>query len=225
MEKLEDLPVSPNVGEIKRRLHMEKGGNWSQVQPLIEMAQPLVKARAVYKLSYIEEKLEDAIVVDGIRFSSRVLRKQVDKVERVFPYVVTIGGELEGKANQSEDLLEQFYLDTIANVTLVEVRKHLEDRLKSGYALERMSYMSPGSLEDWPIEQQRPLFSLLGDVEGAIDVTLNESLLMIPRKSISGIYFPTETPFFSCQLCPREDCPSRKAAYSAKLAKEYGLVE
>lgn len=225
MEKLEDLTVSPNPGEIKRRLRMEKGGDWDQVQALIEMAQPLIRARAVYGLSYIEEKLEDAIVVNGIRFSSGVLRKQVDKVERVFPYVVTIGGELEGKADESEDLLEQFYLDTIANVTLVTVRKHLEKRLKSRYALEKISYMSPGSLEDWPIEQQRPLFSLLGDVEGAIGVTLNKSLLMIPRKSISGIYFPTETHFSSCQLCPRKDCPSRKAAYSEKQAKEYGLLE
>jgi hypothetical protein len=225
MEKLENIPVSPNISEIKKRLHMEKGENWSQVQPLIEMARPLIKARAVYKVSYIDTKVEDAITVDGVRFSSRVLRKQVDNVERIFPYVITIGHDLEEKAGASEDLLEQFYLDTIANVALVTARKNLEDQLKSRYALDGMSYMSPGSLVDWPIQEQRPLFSILGDVEGAIGVALNESLLMIPRKSISGIYFATETRFFSCQLCPREACPSRKARYSEKLAREYGLLK
>jgi len=48
---------------------------------------------------------------------------------------------------------------------------------------------------------------------------------MIPRKSSSGIYFPTEIPFFACQLCLKEDCPSRKAAYDANKAKEYGVAK
>jgi len=88
-----------------------------------------------------------------------------------------------------------------------------------------MSYMSPGSLKDWAIEEQRPLFSILGDVEVSIDVRLNENLVMIPNKSLSGIYFPTEIPFYSCQLCPRKDCPARKASYDEKLAREYGVLE
>jgi hypothetical protein len=79
-------------------------------------------------------------------------------------------------------------------------------------------------LEDWPIEEQRPLFSILGDVEGSIGVRLNQSLLMIPGKSLSGIYFPTEIPFYSCQLCPRKSCPSRKASYDERLAREYGIL-
>jgi hypothetical protein len=48
-------------------------------------------------------------------------------------------------------------------------------------------------------------------------------MLMLPRKSISGILFPTEVTFFSCQLCPRERCEARKAAYDASLKKKYGL--
>ena len=85
--------------------------------------------------------------------------------------------------------------------------------------------MSPGSLADWPIEEQRPLFNILGDVDAAIGVKLSESLLMIPNKSLSGMYFPTEVRFFNCQLCPREQCPGRKAKYSEKMAKEYGILE
>jgi hypothetical protein len=85
--------------------------------------------------------------------------------------------------------------------------------------------MSPGSLSDWPIEQQRPFFSLFDDVEEAIGVKLAKNLLMIPQKSISGIYFPTEVSFYSCQLCPRERCPSRQAGYDEKLAREYEILE
>ena len=225
METLEHIPVSLDLEKIKRRLHMERGGDWSQLQTLVEAAQPLIAARAVYKVCYIEEKLEDAILIDEIRLKSRVLRKNLEDIERVFPYVITIGNKLEEKARSYKDLLKQYYLDTIGNVALVTARKYLEDRIRSRYALDGMSSMSPGSLKDWPIEEQRLLFSILGDVEASIGVRLNQSLLMIPGKSLSGIYFPTEIPFYTCQLCPRKRCPSRKAIYDAKLAREYGILE
>jgi hypothetical protein len=43
---------------------------------------------------------------------------------------------------------------------------------------------------------------------------LTDSLLMVPRKSISGILFPSEEGFVACQLCERERCPGRKAPFS-----------
>jgi len=224
METLEHIPVSLDLGEIRRRLHMERSGDWSQARTLVEAAQPLITARAVYKVCYIDAKLEDAIVIDGIRLKSKVLRKNLDDVGRVFPYVVTIGDKLEEEARVCDDLLKQYYLDTIGNVALVTARRYLEDRFRSRYALGGISYMSPGSLQDWPIEEQRPLFSILGDVEASIGVRLKKSLLMIPGKSLSGIYFPTEIPFYSCQLCPRKGCPSRRASYDESLAREYGIL-
>ena len=225
MEKLEYIPVNLDLEELKRRLHTGKGGDWSQVQTLVEEAQSLISAKAVYKVCYIESKIEDAITIDGTWLKSRVLRKNLNNVERVFPYVVTIGNRLEKKTRACNDLLKKYYLDTIGNVALTDARKYLKDQLRSRYALDGMSYMSPGSLKDWAIEEQRSLFSILGDVESSIGVRLNETLVMIPNKSLSGIYFPTEIQFYSCQLCHREGCPTRKAPYDETLAREYEIVE
>ena len=77
--------------------------------------------------------------------------------------------------------------------------------------------MNPGSLSDWPLTEQRPLFSLMGDTDAAIGVRLMPSLLMAPTKSVSGIVFPTESTFASCQLCPRDECPNRRAPYDEGL--------
>jgi len=225
MITLEHIPVSLDFEEIKRRLHMEQRGDWGPGQSLIETAQSLISAKAAYKVCFIEAKREGAIVIDGIRLTSKVLRKNVDKAERVFPYVITIGNKLEEKSRACEDLLEQYYLDTIGNVALHLARKYLEDHLLSTYALGGLSYMSPGSLHDWPIENQRPLFSILGDVEASIGVRLEENFLMIPTKSLSGIYFPTEIRFYTCQLCPRKDCEARRAAYDENLAREYEILK
>ena len=176
-------------------------------------------------VNYIEKKLEDAVEIDGIRFRSQVLRKNLDKVERVFPYVITIGGKLMEKARTFDDVLRQYYFDIIGTVALTAARKNFEEQLRSRYALGGMSRMSPGSLADWPIEEQRILFSLLGDVEASIGVKLSGSLVMIPQKSISGIYFPTEISFYSCQLCPRKRCPSRQSGYNKEMAREYGILK
>jgi hypothetical protein len=225
MEILKHIPVKLDLDEIKKELHMKEGGEWGNVKALVDEAYPFIRARAVYRRCYIELKDENAIMIDGIRLTSRVLRKHTDGVELVFPYAVTIGSELEEKARGCKDILKQYYLDMVGNIALISARKYLEDQLRTRYALGCISYMSPGSLKDWRLDEQRPLFTILGVVEASIGVSLTKSLLMIPKKSLSGIYFPTEIPFYSCQLCPRKNCASRKAKYNERLAMEHGIQE
>jgi hypothetical protein len=225
MISLKHIAIRLDREEIKGSLHIRQTGDRNFGQTLIETAQSLISARAAYKVCFIEAKLKGAIMIDGIRLTSQVLRKNVDKVERVFPYVITIGNRLEEKAKACEDLLEKYYLDTIGNVALHLAQKYLEEHLRSRYALGGLSYMGPGSLHDWPIENQRPLFSILGDVEASIGVRLEQSLVMIPTKSLSGIYFPTEIRFYTCQLCPRQRCEARSAPYDENLAREYGILK
>ena len=148
MEKLEYIPLSLDLEEIKRRLHMGKSGDWSHVQTLVEESQSLISAKAVYKVCYIESKHEDAVTIDGKSLKSRVLRKNLNNVERIFPYVVTIGNRLEEKTRACTDLLKKYYLDTIGNVALNSTQKYLKDQFRSRYALNGMSCMSPGSLKD-----------------------------------------------------------------------------
>jgi len=225
MDKIEHIPISLGLDEIKGKLRIERTGNWKQAQTLLDVANSLFTARAVHEVCYIDEKLQDGVTIDSIILRSHVLRKNLKDVERVFPYVVTIGGRLEEMINTCDDLLEKYYLDVIGNIALVKARKYLEDHLCARFALDCISFMSPGSLTDWPIEEQKPLFSILKGVESAIGVRLNESLLMIPKKSVSGIYFPTETTFSSCQLCPRKNCQGRKAPYNEESAREYGILK
>jgi hypothetical protein len=222
MERLEQISLRLDIGEVRDKI---QGGEWVQIQTLLELAKPLILPKAVYKVSYIEQKLDDTVVIEGIRLRSRILRRNLEMVGRVFPYVITIGTGLEQKADASKDLLEKYYLDKIGNIALSEVRNHLEEHLRSRFALDGLSYMSPGSLEDWPIGEQRPLFSILQGEGVSIGVKLTESLFMIPKKSVSGIYFPTEVTFHSCQLCPRQNCEGRRARYNEAMAKEYGILK
>src|SRR6056297_97650 len=226
MKVLNDFEPRINNAELRKHLCLSSDSEeWKKVQTLIERALPLIKPKCVYKACYIKQKNSDTVVLEGISFKSRVLRKNLEAAEKAFPFVVTIGDGLEKEAKAEADFLEQYYMDIIGNVVLQEVIKDLRAHLQDEYRLEKLSYMSVGSLEDWPIQQQRQLFSLLGDVYHAIGVQLAPSMLMHPSKSESGMFFPSEVTFLNCQLCPRKDCPSRKAAFDREMAREYGVLD
>ena len=224
MPVFENMEIRLDPSEMGKTLLVHKTGEWDRFRELLKEAESVIRPKAVYVVRYIDEKTEDQVIIGGTPFSSRVLSRNLEAVGRVFPYVVSIGPGLERMADESEDLLEKYYLDTFGTMALVEARKRLEKELENRFAVNSLSFMSPGSLKDWPIEEQRPLFSILGGAETSIGVRLNRSLLMIPKKSVSGIYFPTEVRFYNCQLCHREQCDGRKAPYDKGLADRYGVT-
>ena len=220
MEILNDIPFELNFDTLLSRLHLEKESKYTrEVQNLIEAVEPVIAPKAIYEVSYIQNKNYDTVTIGGVTFTSRVLRVNLDKVEKVFPYIATCGREIDEIAVPSDDFLGRFFLDTIKEMALSASMGYLNNYLKRKYALGKTSKMSPGAgaADLWPIEQQKELFSIFGNTEDLIGVKLTDSGLMIPTKSVSGISFPTEIPFESCQLCPRERCPGRRAPYDESL--------
>jgi len=180
------------------------------------------RPKAIYRQTYIESREGDTVTIEGVPFQSRVLRSNLDDVERVFPYVVTCGAEVDELIEIPDgNFLMDYWLDTIKEALLDAGYRHLEDLLKHRYSLGQTSTMSPGGVDAfvWPIEQQGELFSLLGNTEDLIGVELTDSFLMRPNKSLSGIRFQTEIDYQSCRLCPREGCPRRSAAFDAHLRR------
>jgi len=224
MEILDDIPIHLDVEQVLKELHLnERREQFGIVKNLVEIANSIIHPKAIYEMSYVDNKNEGTVDIEGIKFTSRVLRINLDKVGKVFPFIITIGKELEDKMASFDNLLEQYYLDEIGNVALGLIGKYLEEHLKKEYRIGKISSMYPGmgELQDWPITQQEQLFSLFGNVEELIGVKLTPSMLMIPRKSESGIYFPTEVKFTSCQICSRERCKERHAPYDKELAESY----
>jgi len=222
MEILDDIPMHLDINEVSKKLHLDKKKGYSNTaRELVELASSVIRPKVIYEVSYVGSKNEDAVDIGNVKFTSHVLRVNLDKIGKVFPYIVTIGKELEDNAASFDNLLKAYCLDEIGNMLVELGMEYLEDYLKRRYKLEQLSNISPGSLEDWPITQQKQLFSIFGNVEDLIGVKLTDSSLMIPKKSVSGIFFPTHVKFYSCQLCPRENCKERAAPYDKNLAESY----
>jgi len=193
------------------------GSDYGDLKALAAEAAQVARPKALYRLAYVEDRGHDWVRMDGVTFCSRVLCVNLESAHRVFAYVATCGTELDAWSRQVSDVLWQFWAEAIKETALRRALQALREDQDRRYRPGKTSTMSPGSLADWPIQQQRPLFALLGDAEEAIGVRLTDSMLMVPNKSASGLRFATEGDFASCMLCPREGCPGRRAEYDPTL--------
>jgi hypothetical protein len=219
---LDDFPVELSLEKTLERLRLDEGRSRTLgVEDIFKTATGLIHTQAIYGEAYVNKRSLDKIEIDDVEFTSHVLAKNLEHIERVFPYLLTIGDSLENTARSSESTVRRLVLETIGDLALGSGLEHLKRHISEQYGLETTSNMGPGQL-DWSVEQQKELFSLLGHVEDTMGVTLTESLMMVPRKSISGIIFPTEEAFISCRLCQRNRCPSRKAPFDRTLSNEFG---
>ena len=221
-EVFTNIPFRLTAEQVIRRSRLRNRNTpvEKMVKTLVDSVLPIARPKAVYRVAYVANKNGDSVEIDGVKFTSHVLRFNLDKLGRVFPYVATCGRELAEFTLADADIVESFFLDIIKGMATTSAVDFLTDHLKEKYALGQVSHMNPGSLPDWPITQQKQLFSLLDNVEGLIGVRLSENCTMHPLKSVSGICFPTEVRFESCQLCPRERCIGRRAPYSPEIAQQ-----
>lgn len=208
------IPVLLDVAAVSASLRISPAkAERDGLAELVALAQGLIRPSAVWAVAFVGTRGEDTVEVGGIIFESPLLCKNLEGTNKAFPYILTVGPELEKEAAEHDDLLRQYYLEEIANLALERAAAWLAHHLEERYGVTGLSNLSPGSLVDWPITEQPKLFSIFGDAERQIGVRLTDSMLMVPRKSISGILFPSEEGFVACQLCDREHCQGRKAPF------------
>ncbi|MDD8027239.1 MAG: vitamin B12 dependent-methionine synthase activation domain-containing protein [Acidobacteriota bacterium] len=226
MPLLDALPASIDEKAFRRALRLsEDEGGAAAAAEILGAAVPLLRPRAYFRDDFVDARDIGGVTIGGRAFRSRVLRANLDTIERVFPYLLTVGGELERAAAAQDDLLRQYAFETAADMAIHAAGARLEAHIRRVFGTGSLSAMSPGSLTDWPLEEQGPLFALLGDGAEKLGVRLTESFLMVPRKSVSGILFASEEAFTSCALCPRPRCPGRRAAFDPEKRAAFGLED
>ncbi|MFH1086037.1 MAG: vitamin B12 dependent methionine synthase [Chloroflexota bacterium] len=224
---LDAIPFQPELAPLLEWLHVKPDDPMADdLRALVAEAQAVARPQATYGLAYVADKSDDGVVIEGVAFSSRVLRVNLERCYHVFPYLATCGTELNDHLRilAADDVLLQFWGEAIKQAALGAAMAAFSGDLAARFSPGQTSAMNPGSLQDWPLRQQIPLFQLFGETAAQIGITLTPSCLMEPNKTVSGIRFPTEESFASCQLCPREGCPGRRAPFEPDLyERKYGL--
>jgi hypothetical protein len=202
----------------------EGSAHYKRIEALAETSKKIARPKGLYEAFYMEVEGDDKVVISDTIFKSRVMKVNLEQVHRIFLFVATCGRELDDWSKSLTDTLDRFIVNAIKAYALGAAAAGIDRHIEETYGTGKVSKMTPGSLKDWPITEQRSLFHLLNDVEGDIGVRLKSSLMMDPKQSVSGLIFPTEVRYENCQLCPMEKCPGRRAAYDPELyEKKYSM--
>lgn len=214
----DNIPVELHPADIAPQLHIDEGTeDYETLSLLLKKACAIARPKAIYTTAFVTDRGEGFVTIEGLRMDSRVMHANLEKVHRVFPYVATCGTEVDEWSNGISDILQNWWMDVAKAHLLGRAIQHLNAHLRDELKLGKFSNMNPGSLPDWPITEQPRLFSLLGDVKAAIGVTLTDSMLMLPTKSVSGFYFQNESNYENCELCTRADCPGRRKPFNKEM--------
>ena len=133
--------------------------------------------------------------------------------------VVTIGGSLENKVSELFSLGEYpraVALDAVGTVAVEALSRYVRNLIcqeAKDRNLQITRYFSPG-YNDWDISQQKDIFKVIPT--NKIGVSLTESCMILPRKSLSWIIGMGKRVIISskerdaCKICKAKNCQFRK---------------
>jgi hypothetical protein len=208
---MEEVLKSIQVGRLR-----DRGG---EIESLVDKSRSLIEPRAVYAFTRVMGIEGDEVILEsGHTLKSVVLGDVLTREQEVAPYVVTIGSRLEEEASRLgvSNVFGAFVLEKVGDYAVskasVQLRRLVENRLGAP-----VSGFGPGTGSGrlFGIEQQRVLFSILNPLKN-IGVRLTPSCLMVPRKSISGLFAATLNEYVACQYCPREGCEGRRRPFAGE---------
>ena len=134
-------------------------------------------------------------------------------------FIYTLGKKIDDlikKERDTGDTLETIIMDAVTTSMLGTVGEYVGKIIKESNIAQNnygaTCRYSPGQYK-WTIKEQKEIFNMVD--ASRIGVSLNNSFLMIPFKSVSGIYgFGPEDRInktrVACDLCPRENCIGRR---------------
>ena len=187
----------------------------------MEKSLSLIEPKAVYAFTRVVSiKGSEIVLESGHTLKSIILGDVLTLGQEVAPYVVTIGPRLEEEASKmgASNVLGAFALEKVGDYAVskasAQLRRVVEKRLGT-----IVSSFGPGTGSGrlFGIEQQKVLFNMLNPLKN-IGVRLTPSFLMVPRKSVSGVFAATLNEYVACQYCPREKCEHRRRPFAGEYA-------
>ncbi|MBN2440173.1 MAG: hypothetical protein JXJ04_02470 [Spirochaetales bacterium] len=158
-----------------------------------------------------------SIVCEERQFNcGKIIVHDLKESEELILFLATIGSKIQEWSDEKmkqNDLLAAYIIDILGSIAVesaVDILHSniLEKNIKNKQKLSNR--YSPGYC-GWNVEEQHNLFSFFP--EGFCGITLTDSALMLPVKSISGIIGIGEfikKREYRCGICSQKDCIMRK---------------
>ncbi|MDP4292535.1 MAG: vitamin B12 dependent-methionine synthase activation domain-containing protein, partial [Bacteroidota bacterium] len=140
-----------------------------------------------------------------------IVFSELKRSDKIIVFTCTAGKPLcdYAKAEYQTDVLKGFLIESLANVVVETAMDRIQNQLRETYQTQNLmvsNRFSPGYCS-WNVAEQHKLFELLP--KNFCGVTLTESALMLPIKSISGFIGVGKNISFNrykCRFCTLKQC-------------------
>lgn len=144
----------------------------------------------VFKITEKDPEGLRIVFHDGSSFSGKGIFRLLRNSERAALYVITLGEEADNgiRRLEGEDFLEGYLLNAAASALIEGVQAKGRELIEAEAVKESLHLtkrFSPG-YPGWDLPEQEILLSMLNAEEAGMRLT--ESFLMLPMKSLSGVY-------------------------------------
>ena len=160
----------------------------AQVENLVRVC--LQECEFSYKICYREFSIKECNGVLDLSFcntNSKALKKLLSNSKRVLVFAATIGFDIDRRITKYSkiDPAKALIFQAIGTERVESLCDAFEEDIRHEKGYDLTSRFSPG-YADLPLEIQKDLFRAL-DCYKHIGVTLNDSLLMSPSKTVTAI--------------------------------------
>ena len=176
---------------------------------------PLGDIRAEYRIfqEISCRREEKTLQIEGVTFNVKpIIYRQMKVAEEAALFICTAGpviGEMCSISMKSGDLLKGYVYDVIGSEVVEAAADMMQEELRKSMAAsgeEITNRFSPGYC-GWDVAEQHNLFSFFKD--NFCGITLTDSALMKPVKSVSGVIGIGRNVRFTpyqCKLCEDKNC-------------------
>lgn len=180
-------------------------------EELVSMGDIRAEYRIFSNIRFVSE--EKTIEIEGIVFAVKpIIYRQIREAEEVALFICTAGpavGEMSRRSMKDGDLLRGYVYDVIGSEVVENAADTMQEELKrtvmtTGRRITNR--FSPGYC-GWDVAEQHKLFGFFRD--NFCGITLTESALMNPVKSVSGLIgIGREVKYtsYQCHLCDDKNC-------------------
>ena len=192
------------------------------VERMLAIAAEKATPSCYYSIVEVELLDRGLRIGDVVFETDKIIARLMKGADKVAMFLATAGMGFENwvhELKEQGDYLDMYIADSLGTCIVEQAGDYMERLLEKELGtLKHTNRFSPGYC-GWHVSEQKKFFSFLPP--GICGVTLRESCLMTPIKSISGIIGigpDVKAKTYSCNVCELEYCYLRQTKPRKKIA-------
>lgn len=188
----------------------------SEIERQLQLGQPLLRPKAMYSLYRVEARRARELTLGTVTIQGKIA-EFLAPADHIVVFAATVGVEITQRssaASSAGDSVASWVFDALGSCAAEAAANALSLHLRRRFPLDGAvsERFSPGYC-GMQLSQQAALFKLIDAT--AIGVSLQDTMLMQPTKSVSGLLGISAAGAFAkgnspCERCNDVNCPMRR---------------